>query len=109
MSDAQGEYEAEERRTLAEAPGLRVRLLSLSAGQTVPWHAHTFITDRFFCMRGPMEVRTRRPEAVHVLQAGETLDVPPGSPHFVSGSGGGPCRFMLVQGVGEYDYVPVAP
>jgi quercetin dioxygenase-like cupin family protein len=99
------EYPADERETLAEAPGLRVRLLGLSAGQCVPWHYHNHITDRFFCMRGPMVVETRSPEARHLLQAGDTVAIPPGVPHFVKGHGGA-CRFMIVQGVGEYDYVP---
>jgi quercetin dioxygenase-like cupin family protein len=100
------EYPAEERETLAEAPGLRVRLLTLAAGQCVPWHSHTRITDTFFCMRGPMRVLTRTPDAEHTLQAGDTLAVAPGTPHFVE-PGAASCRFMIIQGFGEYDYVPL--
>ena len=93
--------------TIAEAPGLRVRELALSPGQCVPWHRHSRITDTFFCMEGPMVVATRDPEARHVLQPGGTLAVPPGTPHRVTGLDDGPCRFMVIQGVGQYDYVPV--
>ncbi len=107
MTRDEGIYPADTRVTLAEAPGLRVRLLALDAGQCVPWHYHTRITDTFFCMQGPMQILTRNPDATHVLQPGETLAVPPDTPHYVSGEDGGPCRFMIVQGVGEYDYVPV--
>jgi putative acetyltransferase len=103
----EAEYETDQRETLAEAPGLRVRLLALGPGQSVPWHLHTGITDTFFCMNGPMQVKTRSPDATHVLTAGKTLAVGPGTPHEVSPLGGSSCRFMIVQGVGTYDYVPV--
>lgn len=83
-------------------------MLSLSGEQSVPWHYHNHVTDTFFCMDGPMIVETRSPDARHVLRAGNTLSVPPGVPHFVVGDGGA-CRFMIVQGVGEYDYVPLDP
>jgi quercetin dioxygenase-like cupin family protein len=106
-SNPESEYQTEERVTLAEAPGLRVRRLRLAPGQSVPWHAHTEITDTFFCMEGPMVVTTREPDAEHVLQPGDALAVPPGRPHLVTGRDGGACRFMIVQGVGSYDYVPL--
>lgn len=107
MSGPEGIYPAEERVTIAEAPNLRVRLLTLAQGECVPWHYHTAITDTFFCMQGPLKVTTRDPDDVHVLEAGGTLAVGPGTAHQVEGVDGGRCRFMIVQGVGPYDYVPV--
>ena len=59
MKDVEGSYRTERRETIAEAPGLRVRLLVLAEGDCVPWHLHTAITDTFFCMEGPMQVWTR--------------------------------------------------
>ena len=93
--------------TLAETPNLRVRMLTLGGGQCVPWHLHSTITDTFFCMLGPMQVETRDPHAVHRLDPGQTRAVPPGIPHRVSGIDDGPCKFMIVQGIGPYDFVPV--
>ena len=109
MTDVESQYSTERRETIAEAPGLRVRLLELVEGQCVPWHRHTTITDTFFCMVGPLQVATRQGESAraHVLRAGETLAVEPGVAHRVSGVDDGPCTFMIVQGVGEYDYVPL--
>ncbi len=103
----EGEYASEHRETLAEAPGLRVRSIGLAAGQCVPWHAHTHITDTFVCLRGPMRVSTRHPEAEHTLAAGDTLAVAPGTAHRVTGEGDHACRFLVIQGVGEYDYLPL--
>ena len=99
-------YPTEERFTLAETPGLRVRQLRLAAGQCVPWHYHSKITDTFFCMKGPMSVRTRNPDAVFILEPGETVAIPPRRCHFVEGVNQQSCQFMAIQGVGTYDYVP---
>ncbi len=105
----QGDYAVDERKTIAEAPGLRIRQLALGPGQCVPWHRHTEITDTFFCMAGPMVVETADPRGVHELQAGETFAAAAGQPHYVHGRDMGACRFMIVQGVGTYDYVAVEP
>jgi quercetin dioxygenase-like cupin family protein len=103
----EGQYKTEARFTLAEAPGLRVRQLSLAAGQCVPWHYHSEITDTFFCMKGPMCVKTRDPDAEFVLEPGETVAISPGRPHYAAGVDLQTCQFMIVQGVGTYDYVPL--
>ena len=101
----EGTYPAEERITLAEVRGLRVRQLSLAAGQFVPWHYHNEITDTLVCLKGRMLVKTRDPDAVIVLQPGETIAIPPRRHHFVEGVNQQPCQFLAIQGVGTYDYV----
>ena len=80
--------------------------LALGPGQSVPWHHHSNITDTFFCMEGPMQVLTRDPRATHVLDPGASCSVGPGTVHYVCGVDGRPCRFMIVQGIGVYDFVP---
>lgn len=42
-----GTYELENRVVLADTPTLRVSELTLAAGQAVPWHYHSEITDTF--------------------------------------------------------------
>ena len=101
------DYEIDKRETVAEVPGLRVRMLTLGQGQCVPWHYHTTITDTFFCMQGPLRVETRAPRVVYILQPGETCAVPPKTAHYVSGVDHAPAKFMIVQGEGAYDHVAV--
>ena len=101
------DYEIEKRETVAEVPGLRVRILTLAQGQCVPWHYHSAITDTFFCMEGPMLVQTRATRASHTLQPGESCAVAPMTAHYVSGVDHKPAKFMIVQGEGTYDYVAV--
>lgn len=91
---------------LAQDTQIKVSILTLSAGQHVPWHHHSNVSDRFFCMEGSMVVETRVPRAIHVLKPGETVIIPPRTAHYVHGQDHGPCKFMIVQGVGTYDYVP---
>jgi quercetin dioxygenase-like cupin family protein len=90
-----------------EGQDMRAVMLTLAAGQSVPWHYHSDITDSFVCLEGPMIVETRAPRAIHVLSPGERCDVPPKTAHHVHGKDGGPCKFMVLQGVGEYDNVAV--
>jgi len=99
--------EIADRETVMEGADMRVRVLTLAAGQCIPWHYHTDIVDSFVCLKGPMVVETRAPRATHVLQPGERCEVPPKTAHYVHGKDDGPCQFMVIQGVGVYDNVPV--
>ncbi|MEM7222358.1 MAG: cupin domain-containing protein [Pseudomonadota bacterium] len=102
-----GSYEITDREIVAEGADLQVTVLTLAAGQCVPWHYHSEITDSFVCLEGPMVVETRAPRAAHHLKAGERCAVPPKTAHYVHGEDDGPCKFLLVQGVGVYDFVAV--
>lgn len=102
-----GSYEIADRELVAEGADLRVTVLTLTAGQCVPWHYHSQITDSFVCLEGPMVVETRAPRAVHELMPGGRCAVAPNVAHYVHGKDDGPCKFMIVQGVGAYDFMPV--
>jgi quercetin dioxygenase-like cupin family protein len=90
-----------------EGQDMRAVVLTLAAGQFVPRHYHSDITDSFVCIEGPMVVETRAPRATHMLMPGQRCEVPPKTAHHVHGKDGGPCKFMVLQGVGEYDNVAV--
>ena len=108
MSDNENlPYSIEDRRVIAETPDLRATILTLAEGDEVPWHYHTAVADTFVCLEGPMTVQTKGDAGTHVLQSGDSCSVPPNTPHRVTGLDGGRCRFVLVQGVGRYDFVPV--
>jgi quercetin dioxygenase-like cupin family protein len=102
-----GSYEIAGRELVAEGSDMRVTVLTLAAGQCVPWHYHTEVTDSFVCLEGPMVVETRAPRATHELAPGGRCAVEPNVAHYVHGKDDGPCKFMLVQGVGTYDFMPV--
>jgi mannose-6-phosphate isomerase-like protein (cupin superfamily) len=93
--------------TAMEGADMRTLQLTLGAGECAPWHWHSEIADRFFCLNGPMVVETRPPRTAHELQTGESYAVPPKTAHYVHGKNNGPCRFLVLQGVGVYDKNPV--
>ena len=100
-------YPLENRELVAQAPGLRMQILTLAAGQEVPWHWHSEVTDTFWCMDGPMVIEMRAPKEDVELVPGQMHAVPPKRAHRVTGKDGGRCRFAILQGIGTYDFQPV--
>ena len=99
-------YVIERREVVAETDTLRVSILTLATGQEVPWHYHSQVTDTFYCLEGTLSVETRSPDARHLLTIGESCAVPRMTAHRVTGQEGGRARFLIVQGVGTYDFCP---
>jgi D-lyxose ketol-isomerase len=54
-----------------------------------------------------MVVETRAPRNRYRLEPGERCAVPPKTAHYVHGEDAGACKFLIIQGVGVYDFVPV--
>ena len=103
----ESEYEIEDTEILAETDELRVLRITLAPGQHIPWHYHSNISDRFICIEGTLEVKTRVPQEIHILNIGNECEVSAKVAHLVSNTGAGRCRFIIIQGVGAYDYLPV--
>jgi quercetin dioxygenase-like cupin family protein len=93
--------------TWMEGADMRASILTLAAGESVPWHYHTDIADAFVCLSGTVVVETRAPRAQHVLAPGQRCTVPAKTAHHVQGLDGAACQFLILQGVGEYDNVAV--
>lgn len=107
VKDASHLYEVERRARHAERPGFRVNELQISPTQQVPWHFHTSISDTFYVLEGSIRVFMREPKEEVVLKVGETHTVAPKRPHLVVNAGDKSATFLILQGVGEYDYVPL--
>ncbi len=100
-------YTVDKVETVAETPQLRAKRFTLASGQEIPWHYHTDITDRFYCLEGTLCVETRAPRHNHVMTEGGDCEVGPKIAHHVFNGGEGVCRFLILQGVGTYDYIAV--
>src|SRR5581483_4096585 len=98
VKDASHLYEVERRAQHAARPGFRIQELQLSPTQKVPWHTHTNISDTFYVLEGEMRL---------YLRPGEVFQVRPGRPHLVTNAGKTSLTFLIMQGVGEYDFVPL--
>ncbi len=107
LKDASHLYEAEHRAYHLERPGFRINELTLSPGQKVPWHCHSNIRDTFYVIEGRLRLFLRDPKEEVLLGPGDSCPVAPRRPHLVTNGGEGPVTFLVLQGVGEYDYVPL--
>jgi quercetin dioxygenase-like cupin family protein len=107
VKDASHLYEVERRARHAERPGFRVSELQLSPTQTVPWHFHSNIADTFYVLEGEMRLFLQDPKQEIRLKPGETFTAAPRRPHLVTNAGKGSLIFLILQGIGEYDYVPL--
>ncbi|WP_243312578.1 cupin domain-containing protein [Fundidesulfovibrio agrisoli] len=94
------------KQTIAQTPELRVTLMDFAPGQEIPWHRHNTVDDTSFCLKGAVEISTTDPDETHAIAPGEFKRIPAGTPHRVRCLGPEPCRVLLVQGVGAYDFLP---
>ena len=108
VRDASHLYEVERRARHAERPGFRITELQIGPTQRVPWHSHTNVKDTFYVLEGRLRLFLRDPTEDVTLAPGETYAVRPGRPHLVTNAGSTSATFLVLQGIGEYDYVPLA-
>ena len=108
IKDAGHLYEVEHRATHAARPGFRINELKISAKQKVPWHYHNHVSDTFYVVEGEIRIFMQQPKEEVRLAAGQTYTVPARRPHLVANGGRLSATFLVLQGMGEYDFVPLA-
>lgn len=92
---------------LAQTPALQARIFTLAVGESIPWHFHSEVADWYVCLEGSLQVETRAPRSCAVIGPGSMTKVEPKTAHLVTNVGDETCRFLLLQGVGAYDFHPV--
>jgi mannose-6-phosphate isomerase-like protein (cupin superfamily) len=107
VKDASHLYEVERRARHAQRPGFHISELQLSPTQTVPWHFHTNIADTFYVLEGEMRLFLQNPKEEVRLKPGDTYTAVAKRPHLVTNAGKTSLLFLVLQGMGEYDYVPM--
>jgi quercetin dioxygenase-like cupin family protein len=108
IKDASRFYEVERRVNHGGRPGLRITELQISPTQKVPWHCHSHIQDTFYGIEGQITLFLREPNEEIRLGPGDTYSVRPRRPHLVTNGGDTSATFLVLQGIGEYDFVPLA-
>lgn len=107
IKDASHLYEVEHRAQHAARPGFRISELKLSARQKVPWHYHSNVADTFYVLEGSLRIFLQKPTQEVRLQPGETFTADARRPHLVTNAGKKSVTFLVLQGIGEYDFVPL--
>ncbi len=107
MKDGNRLYEVERRAEHAARPGFRITEIQISSAQKVPWHYHNNVQDTFYVLKGNLRLFLRDPKEEVRLGPGDTYAVKPRRPHLVANGGEGSATFLVLQGIGEYDFVPL--
>jgi quercetin dioxygenase-like cupin family protein len=84
-----------------------VRIMVLGKGSSTDWHSHSEVEDFFVCLTGAIQLETRSPDEIIVLLPGQRAEVKPQQVHRVLNIDTGQSEYLLVQGVGEYDFIKV--
>lgn len=106
MSEVQAQpYQVRKISVIAKGADVLVREYVLGPGEFILWHHHTQVTDHYYSLEGKVLIETRAPAARRELIPGESTTVTPPTAHHVSNPSGEPCRFLLIQGEGKYDFV----
>lgn len=92
-------------KVIAQTSDVRIVEYTMKPGDSHPWHHHSEVTDRIYCLEGLIGVDIRQPAQRFQLRPGETCEVPVGTVHHVSNPGDGTGRYLLVQVLGKYDYI----
>ena len=106
MSEAKPQpYKVRHIHVVAKGADVLVREYTLDPGEAIPWHRHSEMSDYYYGLEGMVLIETRNPPGRHELGVGQSATVTPPTVHHVSNPGAKSCRFLLIQGVGKYDFV----
>ena len=87
---------------------MQARVFTLAPGDVIPWHLHRSAADHYFVLDGVLTIFTREPEQARALEAGRDYRIAPGTGHQITNRSSADCRFLLLQGVGKYDFVKLS-
>ncbi len=86
---------------------VRVRKIELGPTEQGQWHYHSKVTDNFFCLTGSVVVCMKGQDEEILLSPGQGFEVAPGRVHRVANREAESSTYLLIQGVGTYDFIPV--
>ena len=98
-------YSVKSIETIMKGSDVQARVFTLAPGDTIPWHFHRASADHYFVLEGLLTIMTRHPEEARTIEAGSDFRILPGTAHLITNRSAVDCRFLLLQGVGQYDWV----
>jgi len=94
----------QETEIIAQTDNLRVRIMALSPREIAKWHYHTQVTDDIFCLTGVFLIRLRDPGEEIRLTPGQRCQIKTGRAHQLENLEDAESTYLLVQGIGRYDF-----
>src|SRR5262245_15783284 len=87
---------------------VQARVFTLAPDELIPWHRHSESTDHYFVLSGTLSITTRDPNDELMLETGGRYKITAGTSHLIANRAKSDCVFLLVQGVGKYDFIKSA-
>jgi mannose-6-phosphate isomerase-like protein (cupin superfamily) len=100
-------YRVKSVEPIAIGSDVQARLFTWAPGETIPWHFHSTVSDWYFVLEGTLSIETRAPPDRQLLAVGGTYRVPAKTAHLIANRSETDTRFLLIQGIGLYDFVRV--
>lgn len=96
-------------REIIRTDNVLVRAMELEGGASTDWHYHNEVKDYFVCLSGSVRIESKGPEETFELSPGERAEIMPPQIHRVVNMHNDKSEYLLVQGVGRYDFIKVQP
>lgn len=93
-----------ETEVIVETDDIRIRIMALEPREINDWHYHTQVVDHIVCLTGTILVRMQNPEDEIRLAPAERCRVEAGRNHQLENLGDFQATYLLIQGVGKYDF-----
>ncbi len=104
MSDNQ-QYNPAKMEVIVQSSEVRVVEFLLPPHTPVPEHHHSNTEEICYCLSGELVCNVQGQRQC-VLRSGERFRFAPGIDHELINEGDVPCRFVLIHGVGEFNFIP---
>ncbi len=98
-------YQVKNVEAVITSSDVRARIFTLAPGDVIPWHYHRAAADHYFILQGELTISTRRPEETQTVRVGSNYRIAPGKPHLIANHTAADCQFVVLQGVGTFDWV----
>ncbi len=94
----------QESEVIVKTESVLVRIMTLTPHEVAEWHYHTQVIDNIFCLTGIILVRMRNPDEEVQLAAGARCQIEVGRIHQLENCKESDSSYLLVQGIGKYDF-----
>jgi quercetin dioxygenase-like cupin family protein len=105
MQTAKARYKVKNIEPVVIGTDVQARIFTLAPGEVIPWHSHSESTDYYFVLNGTLTIEKRAPHERKKLAVGGRFEIHPRIAHTLSNRGAEDCQFLLLQGVGRYDWI----
>jgi quercetin dioxygenase-like cupin family protein len=100
-------YQPQAVQLIVDTPDVRVAEITLAPHTDTPPHEHTEVEEICYCLEGELTCQNEG-EAAALLRPGQKTTFPAGLDHQLKNNSEASCRFLLIHGVGRFNFVPTA-